>query len=176
MHFKIEPVVRYNYRQSVLNLWCKKKEGIELKSNKKHFRVTAKCGHVKKNQYIPITFAISAKNGEEAAKIARWIPRVKHHNKFAIIECVEIDYDNFIKIKKKNDKNSYLKCSSKQDQKRLLPNIEEYIEQEPIQETNKNRDYERIYYLLKKQKQAEQWAARLIKLGREEYSHQMSQI
>jgi len=174
--FTIEPAVQYSFTQSVLDLGCQKKEGTKMTSKKKFFKVTAKCGHVKKNQYIPITFAISAYNGEEVAKIARWIPRVKHHDKSAIIECVEIGYDQFVEIKKLNNKNVYLKCSSKQEQKRLLPNIDEYIEQEPIQNANENRDYERINYILKKQKQAEQWTAKLMNLGREEYSHQMIQI
>ena len=48
------------------------------------YLVTTKCGHVGKGHYVPITFPIKAENGKEAAKIARMLPRVKHHHWDAI--------------------------------------------------------------------------------------------
>ena len=53
------------------------------------------------NNYIIKTFAICAENGREAASRARWMPRVKHHAKDAILSVKEIDefeYDEIIEI------------------------------------------------------------------------------
>ena len=82
----------------------------------KYYEVKAKCGHVGMNNYIIKTFAICAENGREAASRARWMPRVKHHAKDAILSVKEIDefeYDEIIEI---NHNDNYFKCESIQDQ------------------------------------------------------------
>ena len=82
----------------------------------KYFKVVAKCGHVGRKHYVPITFAVEARNGKEAAEIVRWTPRVKHHQKQAILDCEKISYEEFLEIKKINNNDDYLKCKNNQDQ------------------------------------------------------------
>ena len=84
---------------------------------KKFYKVTAKCGHVGRHNYILIEYPVSAFNAKDAAKYARQIPRVKHDHKDAIREVVEISRDEYIELKRKNDEDEYLNCHSKQEQK-----------------------------------------------------------
>ena len=44
----------------------------------KYYNVTAKCGHVGRENYIPISFAVKAQSAKEASKRVRNFPRVKH--------------------------------------------------------------------------------------------------
>lgn len=85
----------------------------------KNFKVTTKCGHVGKNNYILIDFAIKAKSKKEAAAIAKRIPRVKHHKKDAIVDCVEITEEEFNEILMKNNEDLYLQCKNIQDQRKI---------------------------------------------------------
>ena len=62
----------------------------------KYFEVEAKCGHVRRNNYILKKFYVCAESASEAASITRHLPRVKHHQKDAIKNVIEIDYDNYI--------------------------------------------------------------------------------
>jgi len=120
--------------------------------NKKYI-VSTKCGHVGNNKYIVIDFAVSAKNGKEAAKIARSIPRVKHHRKDAIEQVREVtseEYYNQIKI---NRKDEYLKSKCIQDQKMNCDDLmnrvhSNHIELDEIDKWKKRR--ERIQYRMKK--------------------------
>ena len=73
-----------------------------------YYLVEAMCGHVGKRRYIPIKFAIIAENGKEAAKIARNIPRVKHDNKYAILQVEKVNYDTFQNQVNKNKEDQYL--------------------------------------------------------------------
>ena len=59
---------------------------IQMKS--KFFRVTCKCGHVGRQFFVRVDFPVNADSGKEAAEIARFIPRVKHDHKDAILNCV----------------------------------------------------------------------------------------
>lgn len=90
---------------------------------KKYYAVETKCGHVGRGKYTIITFAISAENGKEAAKIGRWMPRVKHHHKFCILSVKEITYDEYLVLFEENKNNPYLQCESIQDQNAMCPNI-----------------------------------------------------
>lgn len=117
-----------------------------------YFEVIAKCGHVGRNRYVPIKFAIEAKNGKEAAKIARQIPRVKHHQKYAILSVNRIDYDRYQEIRIANNNDPYLKCHSKQEQN-LIENFDERIIVDlHNQKTKENRQdrFDRVAYKLKK--------------------------
>ena len=63
----------------------------------RYYAVDAKCGHVGINNYIIVKFAVAANSGKEAALKTRFFPRVKHHQKDAIINVKEINYvDNCI--------------------------------------------------------------------------------
>ena len=70
----------------------------------KFFSVQCKCGHGDmgnkgQNYYIPIEFAIIETDGKAAAKKARWMPRVKHHDRFAVLSVQEINQEQFNEIK-----------------------------------------------------------------------------
>lgn len=84
-------------------------------TTKKYFKVIAKCGHVGKNKYVPIPFAVSAQSRSEASQKALKFPRVKKHLDDAIISCEEIDRKIFIEIIKANKSNQYLKGKCKRD-------------------------------------------------------------
>ncbi len=95
----------------------------------KLYRVTCKCGHVGLDRFIRIDFPIMAENAHEATLAARWLPRVKHHKKDAVLECREIDFEEYQILQKINNEDPYLKCSSRQEQD-LSPEIMERTEKE----------------------------------------------
>ena len=92
-----------------------------------YYLVTAKCGHVGKTHYIPIKFAVMAESGEEAARIARRIPRVKHHHKDAIIGCQKVSKEEFDEQNRINKNDPYLKATSKKEQKEMVENLVERL-------------------------------------------------
>lgn len=96
----------------------------------KFFRVTCKCGHVGRQFFIRIDFSVNADSRKEAAKIARNIPRVKHDHKDAILNCVEIDYEEYQIIQKINNNDPYLKCKNPQEQAHIF-GFTERLEPEP---------------------------------------------
>lgn len=85
----------------------------------KFYRVTCKCGHVGKKYFIRIDFPVNAESKKEASEIARHIPRVKHDHKDAILDCREIDYEEYIILQIMNSKDPYLQCSNKQEQRNI---------------------------------------------------------
>ena len=98
----------------------------------KYYEVTAKCGHVGKNNCIFITFACAAENGKEAAAKVRLYKRVKHDHKDAIRNVNEITFEDFMKLKAENDADPYLHCKNPQEQRkipdfdsRIIPDIRE---------------------------------------------------
>ena len=86
------------------------------------YEVKAKCGHVGRKFYALKTFAIKAENGREAARIARDIPRVKHHHKDAIVDVKKIEYDRYIEIIEMNQDDPYFKCHNVQEQRDYIDN------------------------------------------------------
>lgn len=123
-----------------------------------YFIVKAKCGHVGRNSHIKISYAIIANTGVNAAKITRNLPRVKHHDKEAIIDVRQVEYDEYLKQRTINSKDPYLHCKNIQDQVNVFDDIRNRIEcngdKAYIQEEDYiiNR-YKRIQSLLKKRKQ-----------------------
>ncbi|MDR0885199.1 MAG: hypothetical protein LBN22_02340 [Clostridiales Family XIII bacterium] len=93
-------------------------------SDKSYYAVTVKCGHVGRNHYMPITFAISAEDGAAAAQLARGFKRVKHDHKDVILCVNKIDIDEFITIKTNNNHDPYLHCKNIQDQRKYNQEIE----------------------------------------------------
>ena len=83
------------------------------------YEVKCKCGHVGRKNYIVIAFPIIANNGKEAASIARYIPRVKHDHKDAIISVREINDDEYESLIENNQNDKYLQCNNKQEQNLL---------------------------------------------------------
>lgn len=85
-------------------------------SSKRYFSVECKCGHAGKMYYIPIRFAIEAENGKEAAEKGRWTPRVKHHQKYCILNVEELTEDEYYLLLSENRNDPYLNCHSDEDQ------------------------------------------------------------
>lgn len=91
------------------------------------FEVCAKCGHVGRGKYVDKIFAVVAVDAKAAARIARSIPRVKHHHKDAIRYVVEIDHTRYMEIRWMNMADPYMNCSSKREQKEICGDYIDYI-------------------------------------------------
>lgn len=85
-------------------------------NSKRYFSVECKCGHAGKMYYIPIKFAIEANNGKEAAEKGRWIPRVKHHQKYCILSVKELTEEEYYLLLSENRNDPFLNCHSDEDQ------------------------------------------------------------
>ena len=84
--------------------------------NTKYFKVQAKCGHVGRNHYVLKWFYVKALTGQEAAKVVRETPRVKHNQKKAIKDVIEIHFEEYLAGLKINSEDMYFKCTNKQEQ------------------------------------------------------------
>ena len=115
----------------------------------KYFKVTAKCGHVGgTHKYIPIDFYTATENASTAAKLIRNIPRVKHHQKDAIIKVEEISYDEYLIGQEAFANDPYIRCNSKQEQHLYSSEIDFRIcdekgRYEPWKNKYENRDEEK---------------------------------
>ena len=94
---------------------------------KKYFSVKTKCGHVGKYHCVWIDFAVVAENAKEAAQKVKKYSRVKRHQKSCIESVMELDFEDFIVLKAKNDADPYLHCKSIQEQ-RAVEGFEDRIE------------------------------------------------
>lgn len=108
------------------------------------FEVCAKCGHVGRGRYVYKVFAVIASTAKEAAKIARDIPRVKHHRKDAIRYVTEIDAVRFQEIIVQNSNDSYFSCRNIQEQRVCceLDIVDERYKFERHNSYNMDNDYE----------------------------------
>ncbi|MBE6587325.1 MAG: hypothetical protein E7647_02790 [Ruminococcaceae bacterium] len=87
----------------------------------KYFRVRAKCGHVGgRKSYIDIDFYTVADNGQEAARLVRMAPRVKHHHKDAIRFVEEISPEEYLKGRAEYTKDPFVRCKNKQQQEKVM--------------------------------------------------------
>lgn len=107
----------------------------------KYYAVTTKCGHVGRGKYTKITFPIIASCGREAATIARHMPRVKHDLKYAIIDCFEVSYDEYLNLKEINSNNPYLQCKNVQEQNLLCEYL--YLSVYSLYEEGNNNYYDK---------------------------------
>ena len=125
----------------------------------RYFKVTCKCGHVGVKHYIRISFPVIAATRKGAAEIARYIPRVKHEHKDAILECKEITIEKFQELQEINKHDPYLCCKCKQEQE-MIKDFSNRLELEPryLNKEKKNKK-ESVVYRMKKQaiKEAEKW-------------------
>ena len=83
----------------------------------KYFRVDAKMGHHKKGYYSVGSLYIMAENGKIAAQKARYTPRVKHDDKYAILDVNEVSYSDYCIGVIQMSQNPYFRCNSIQDQR-----------------------------------------------------------
>lgn len=95
------------------------------------FIVSAKCGHVRRSNYVIKEFPVIAENKKDAARIVRQLPRVKHHHKDAIREVKVIDYDTFCAYEKAMSEDPYFNCRSIQEQRRKCPDMIVFPETDP---------------------------------------------
>jgi hypothetical protein len=97
----------------------------------KPYIVKAKCGHVSRQFYIEIDFPIMAKNGKEAAAIARQRGRVKHDHRFAILSVRIVTQEEFDEQVDINRQDPYLKVRSKHEQREIWDQIKHRLIPEP---------------------------------------------
>ena len=83
-----------------------------------YYKVIAKCGHVRRNNYIFKNLYIKASNKKEAAAKARNYPRVKHHHKDAIRDVIEITFEEYCKGLKSNKNDKFFQVHNSTDQRR----------------------------------------------------------
>ena len=131
---------------------------------KNYYAVKAICGHVGRNKYIKIVFPICCKTKKEAAYIARYMPRVKHDRKDAILSAEAISYDEYISLLENNGHDEYLKCKSKQEQKIYCVDLENRI----LCHESEDNDYyekrqERKKYLFKKRESEKKYTNAILK-------------
>ncbi len=112
-----------------------------------YYKVYVKCGHVGINNCINVWMPVIAETKKEAAAKARWIPRVKHHHKDAILDVVRIDEEEYYELIKKNKCDPFLNCHSKQEQN-CIDNLYVRIEEDTYN-TSKIKKYEKIYMIYK---------------------------
>lgn len=103
-----------------------------------YFLVTVKAGHVGKNFFIPITHPVWARDGKEAAKIGRELPRTKHDLRDRIMSVVNVSFEEYCTALAKNDLDPYLKCSNHQEQLLYFNEIESRIR--PLEKVQKYKN------------------------------------
>lgn len=120
---------------------------------KRYFKVTAKCGHVGKGNYVPINFAVKADSASDASQIVKRFPRVKKQLWDCIISCVEITKKEYKELRKINNEDPYLNCRCARDHAmianeadRIMKLQREYIhrKEEPV----KSMKYRKVIYEL----------------------------
>lgn len=111
-------------------------------------KVFVKCGHVGVNNCINVWMPVEAENRKEAANIARWLPRVKHHHKDAIIDVVKIDKDEYDELVEINSNDPYLNCHSIQEQN-MIEDLYERIEDDKSNSSKKKEKIEKHYSVYK---------------------------
>lgn len=123
--------------------------------NQNYFKVVCKCGHVGRQHYVPVQFAVVAESGKEAARIARDFPRVKHDHKDAILKVEKIDYEQFLEIKVMNDNDQYLHCHSRSEQNASCDLLDRLVEDTHNQKIEYKKEDRKdiIAYKLKKYKE-----------------------
>jgi len=93
-----------------------------------YYSVTAKFGHVGRNNYIYKTIPVKAESAKEAAYDVRWMPRVKHHCKDVIKETRRISGSEYLLLVEKHRNDPYFKVKSKQEQRKLCPQITDEVQ------------------------------------------------
>lgn len=83
---------------------------------KRYYEVVAKCGHVGKRYYYRGVFYVNAENGEEAARVVRYFPRVKHDHPDAILKVTKVTEAEYLAGKERVADEVYFRCESMQEQ------------------------------------------------------------
>lgn len=113
----------------------------------KYYKVTAKCGHVRRGHYIIKNFFEMAENGKEAAHKVRFSSRVKHDWKYAIISVDSITRDEFIKGRELNNSDLYFKVTNSSDQKAYgAIDFEQVLDFDEPEIIKKKKDKDGMFY------------------------------
>ena len=121
----------------------------------KYYEVSAKCGHVGRNNYIIKKFYVKAETGEDAAEIVRNKPRVKHHRKDVIIDTKKITEEDYLQGLKEMNEDKYFQVQSKQEQIRCEAvnecEIFREVKEEPIKYKKNYTRQQLRYEMLEKE-------------------------
>ena len=130
----------------------------------RYYLVDAQFSHVSQNGFIIKTVPTAALDRKGAAFNVRRMPRVKHHEKNAILDVREVtkeEYDYYVENVFKND--PYFKVTNRQEQNRLCPDVYEniyyYRDLVPDKKTNKR---DNVGYKIKKYRLLEKECCRTI--------------
>ena len=99
-----------------------------MDKNQRFFIVATKCGHVGRNKFVMVDFAIKAETAKEAASVAKKLPRVKKHWRDVISKVREVSQDGFYEQILENSKDNYLKSKCIQDQRTMCNDIKERVQ------------------------------------------------
>ena len=115
-----------------------------------YYKVLAKCGHVGRNNYIEKEFFIKANSAKEAAYRVRWMPRVKHDRKDAILNVEEISCEQY-KLGRASIRSDLFFSVTNSTEQRLLCAVDnsEIKRESPREVIHKSRNVE---YIIKRQK------------------------
>ncbi len=130
----------------------------------KYFSVKAKCGHVGRGHYYEGEFFVQAENAPDAAKIVRFMPRVKHHHKDAILSVFEISYEVYQEGQATYYSNPYFRCKNKKEQNQILHKLTDrvFLEVDYNQPRKNNEDRLAKLKLIRRQMRKEnKYALRL---------------
>lgn len=123
---------------------------ITIQEYEMFYKVKAKCGHVGRNNYIEKTFYVTAHSGKEAARKVRYLPRVKHDRKDAILSVEQISRPEFVEGNAANSIDKYFKVTNSSEQRLLKAVDPGEIRPEPHRKKyKKKRD---VSYIMKRMK------------------------
>ena len=95
------------------------------------YKVKVKCGHVGRNNYIEKLFYVVADSGKDAAHKVRYMPRVKHDRKDAILGVEKITEEEYEAGIESFKTDMYFHVSSSTEQ-RLIGAVDPHeVKQEP---------------------------------------------
>lgn len=118
-----------------------------------YYSVTAQFGHVGRDNCILKTISIKAETAKHAAYKVRWMSRVKHHRKDAIVNVKKITFDEYLEIQQINRKDPYFLVTSRQEQRELCGDLTAKIICLAIKEPkNKQERDNKIQFKMRKEK------------------------
>lgn len=110
-----------------------------------YYKVVAKCGHVRRGHYIIKDFFVTAEDGKEAAHKVRFLPRVKHDWKDAIVSVTAITRKEYIQGRELQNQDLYFKVTNSSEQKLYgaidYEQVIDYVEHE-----KKKKDKDILFY------------------------------
>lgn len=94
------------------------------------FETVAKCGHVGRDRYYEGHFFLAAESAREAARVVRYLPRVKSDHPDAILRVERISRDEYERGLRETRDNPYFRCGSRREQNALMDLIADGIRPE----------------------------------------------